>query len=84
MNFHNLKFGDRFYYENGEDENLRFTLAQLDNIRHISMASIVCQNYGLDRIQKYAFQLGNQQTNPSQFCDQLEKINLDLYEMFRG
>jgi len=84
MNFHNLKFGDRFYYENGEDENLRFTLAQLDNIRHISMASIVCQNYGLDRIQKYAFQLGNQQTNPSQFCNQLEKINLDLYEMFRG
>ena len=79
MNFHNLKFGDRFYYENGEDENLRFTLAQLDNIRHISLASIVCQNLGLKRIQKYPLRLTDKYTNPIVDCNQLPRINIALY-----
>jgi len=81
---HNLKFGDRFYFENGDNENIRFTLAQLDSIRHVRMSSVVCDVLGLRQIQKNAFQLVNNddtkfRINPLIDCDQLQKIDLNLF-----
>lgn len=41
--FVRLKFGDRFWYEN-YDVNMGFTSEQLDEIRKISLAKIICEN----------------------------------------
>lgn len=46
------------------------------------MASIVCQNFGLPRIQKYAFELRNDTTNPMVNCEQQGRINLDLFKKY--
>lgn len=90
-NLHNLKFGDRFYFENGENKKTRFTLAQLDNIKHVRMSSVLCDTLGLRFIQESAFHVINsfddshysnnqyQRVNPLIDCQQLQKINLNLF-----
>lgn len=45
-NFYNSKFGDRFYFENGQDKATRFSLEQLDNIRSMRFASLMCLGFG--------------------------------------
>ena len=41
--FHDLKFGDRFFYENGGWPS-SFTVEQLNEIRKIKLSRIVCDN----------------------------------------
>lgn len=41
--FHNLKFGDRFYYEHCKQAG-SFSVEQLDAIRKTTLAGIVCAN----------------------------------------
>jgi peroxidase len=45
-NFFALKYGDRFYYENGQDNLNRFSEPQLDNIRKFRFASLMCLGFG--------------------------------------
>lgn len=57
IQFRQLRKCDRFWYENN-DPNLRFTEAQLAEIRKITLAKVVCEN--LDEpgeIQRAAFDL---------------------------
>jgi len=53
--FRRLKEGDRFWFENGEDESTRFTNLQLDAIRKTSMARILCDNTEIGKTQPLAF-----------------------------
>lgn len=40
--FHNLKFGDRYYFEHGEQAG-SFNTAQLASIRKMSLAAVFCK-----------------------------------------
>jgi hypothetical protein len=45
--------GDRFWYENGGFES-SFTLPQLQQIRHITLARVLCDNLdGIDTLQPF-------------------------------
>jgi peroxidase len=47
--------GDRFWYENGGFES-RFTLAQLQQIRRVTLARMLCDNLdGIDTLQPFVF-----------------------------
>jgi peroxidase len=47
--------GDRFWYENGGFES-SFTLAQLQQIRRLTLARILCDNLdGIDTLQPFVF-----------------------------
>ena len=51
----NRHSGDRFWYENGDHPGA-FTPAQLQEIRKVSLARIVCDNLdNIDNIQPYVF-----------------------------
>ncbi|CAF0805368.1 unnamed protein product [Brachionus calyciflorus] len=70
--FADLKNGDRFYYENGPTVNQgAFTLDQLSEIKKITMACLVCNNYGLTTIPKNVF-FNPSDTNPNFDCSTLE------------
>ncbi|KAK4295988.1 hypothetical protein Pmani_031488 [Petrolisthes manimaculis] len=53
--FARLRLGDRFFYENGGLES-SFSLAQLEQLRHTSMARVMCDNSDdLEMMQPLAF-----------------------------
>ena len=78
--YRDLKFGDRFYYENGHDDKIKFSLNQLDSIRGISMARILCDNTDLKFIQKNPFIVPDSQKNPIVSCNQLPRLNLNAWK----
>ena len=50
--FSRLKLGDRFFYEHDFDKNVIFTEDQLNQIKNVSFARILCDNIeGLRAIQ---------------------------------
>ena len=53
--FIRFKRGDRFWYENGEDPAVRFSLDQLGSIKRTSMSRILCDNTDIQEIQPLAF-----------------------------
>lgn len=76
--FIRMKEGDRFWYENGEDPETRFTLRQLQAIKRASMARVVCDNTNVNEIQPMVFRT---ETNVNKVtrCDDLISIpSLDL------
>ena len=73
-----MKFGDRFFYENGESKVTRFTREQLNEIRKTTIAKIYCNNLGLEYIQKKAF-YKKADTNPIVDCSSIHNINLNLW-----
>uniref|UniRef100_T1GP47 Peroxidase n=1 Tax=Megaselia scalaris TaxID=36166 RepID=T1GP47_MEGSC len=52
--FSNLRKGDRFWYENSNLPN-SFTLSQLNSIRHVSFAQILCRTMGGGTLQPHVF-----------------------------
>lgn len=77
--FRDFKFGDRFYYENGNDLNTRFTLSQLHQLRKSSMSRIICDNLDVKMIQKNAF-FQTSQDNPLVDCKTLKRVNLKKWK----
>ena len=53
--FAGLKFGDRYFYDLGEDEIHKFSLIELDEIRKSSFSRILCDNSEISEIQPNAF-----------------------------
>ena len=79
--FARLKVGDRFFYDYNHDENTKFTLEQLDEIRKASMARIVCDNAEeINEIQPQIFKKsGFSKLNDLVSCDNTDRIpQLDL------
>ena len=77
--FAELKTGDRFYFENGNSTITRLSLPQLDEIRNVTLASIMCNNLDLDFVQKNAF-VPISNDNPLVNCQNVAKVNLNLWQ----
>ena len=75
-----LKFGDWFWFENGQDEYSRFTPGQLKEIRKTSFSRILCENVELVSIPTDAFKLEDEKTNPSVKCADLPRIDLTQWK----
>ncbi|CAG4970278.1 unnamed protein product [Parnassius apollo] len=79
--FYITRVGDRYFYENGEDKEIAFTLDQLKTIRKgSSMARLFCDNgINIKKMQAKAFELVSPR-NPIVPCDQLPFVNLTLWK----
>lgn len=83
--FNMLKFGDRFYFENGEDIVNRFSLAQLDSIRGYSFLPFICKTFSpvskeLNHVPHNPLMSANEMTNPLLGCfsDELAMTDIDF------
>lgn len=78
LQFKALKVGDRFFYES--DTNVKFTPAQLSEIRKVTMARIICDNTNINQIPLDVFQKTNPTTNPETNCNTLPEMDLSEWE----
>lgn len=65
--FSNLRKGDRFWYENGAFES-SFTPAQLQSIRQVSFAQVICRTVGGGTLQPHVFLPHTVPTNERMPC----------------
>lgn len=84
--FSELKKGDRFYYENAPDaskgtENSAFTIAQLTEIKKMSLSHLLCNNLDIDSIQADVFfvDTGIRPRNEKQACSTYENMDLSVF-----
>ncbi|KAF8371080.1 hypothetical protein PRIPAC_77509, partial [Pristionchus pacificus] len=71
-----LKKCDRFFYES-DSENIRFTEAQLAEIRQTSMAKMLCANsYWASKIQPNVFLMADELTNAPVSCSDLPDVDV--------
>jgi peroxidase len=73
--FRDLKFGDRFFYENGNDEATRLSLEQLNEIKKSSLSRIICDNTDLKVIQMNPFMFTSERANPLVDCKSIKKVS---------
>ncbi|XP_018331432.1 uncharacterized protein LOC108741220 [Agrilus planipennis] len=79
IQFRQLRKCDRFWYEN-EDPAIRFTEAQLAEIRKITLAKIFCQNMDTNvEMQRAAFDLPSNFLNPRIDCRAIPGIDLSAW-----
>ncbi|CAG9530045.1 unnamed protein product [Cercopithifilaria johnstoni] len=77
--FHRIKKCDRFYYEN-DLYATRFSPRQLNEIRKVTLASLLCTNSRMLRnIQPNVFILPDEFLNAPISCDHFKHINLDQW-----
>ncbi|GFN82742.1 chorion peroxidase [Plakobranchus ocellatus] len=74
--FHDIKFGDRFFYET-EHPREGFTAAQLGEIKAIKLSNVMCITTGLDKIQPFTMFLPDNGKNQKQSCKKMGFINFD-------
>jgi hypothetical protein len=76
--FRDWKFGDRFYFETS-DKALRFTRDQLDSIREVTMARLLCDHIDVDFLQQFAFFIAKKNFNPLVDCKSITELDLSLW-----
>lgn len=77
--FEKLRSGDRFWFENSNGPQA-FTLPQLDSIRQVSLARLICANSdNVITIQQMALHLPHPVLNPRQPCDALADLDITLW-----
>lgn len=76
--FHNLRYGDRYWYENGGWPS-SFTVEQLTEIRKVKLSRILCDNSDeLENVQVYGMVLPDHEINPRVPCKSGVLPRLDL------
>ncbi|KAG8181174.1 hypothetical protein JTE90_010946 [Oedothorax gibbosus] len=75
MQFNNIKFGDRFYFEH-EGEAGSFSQEQRESLKKVTMARVLCDNFRIKNIQKNPFYLESEK-NPMVNCEDIPP-SLDL------
>ncbi|CAI5441932.1 unnamed protein product [Caenorhabditis angaria] len=78
--FKRLKNCDRFYYENGDNPDTRFTEAQLNEIRKTTLSSLICANTKLTKIAKDVFSVPDQFLNALTSCDLLPQVDFSKWK----
>ena len=76
--FSRFKIADRFWFENGNDEESRFSLAQLDSLRDTSMARLICDNTNIREVQPLAFRVDDGRFNSKISCNDINMLGVDL------
>ncbi|KAL3886209.1 hypothetical protein ACJMK2_026218 [Sinanodonta woodiana] len=76
--FEALKKGDRYYYENSD--NQAFTLEQLDEIRKTSLSKIICRNTEITSIPTNAFITSSGARNPLMSCSGVKDIDYNKWK----
>lgn len=75
--FSNLRKGDRFWYENGDSES-SFTPAQLQSIRQVNLAQVICRTLGSGTLQPHLFLPHTVSTNERVLCGTGSLTSIDL------
>ncbi|KAF5271217.1 hypothetical protein FQA39_LY08224 [Lamprigera yunnana] len=76
--FENLRKGDRFWYENGDFES-SFTPAQLQQIRQITLAHVLCKSLNeIETIQPFVFLSSDSAFNSRVSCEDASVNTFDL------
>ncbi|CAH1785406.1 unnamed protein product, partial [Owenia fusiformis] len=78
--FHALKVGDRFWYENdlNDSKYTKFTTEQLTEIRKVTLSGILCQNMVASGMPQNSF-LKLSTTNPFIDCDDIPTMDLSKW-----
>ena len=77
--FRDWKYGDRWWFENGNDQKIRFTIPQLEEIKRTSFASILCDNIDTDYVQAFPFLWPNEKYNPWVSCKKVYGIDFSKW-----
>jgi hypothetical protein len=78
--FSDLKIGDRFYYENFFSPTASFSISQLNEIRKITVARLVCDNIdSISSITRNPFFLPDPKTNPSVSCSEIPTVDYSVF-----
>ena len=79
--FNNSRRADRFWYERN-DTCVGFTIKQLDEIRKVTLARVICDNAdGVKTIQPWVFRRRiNNSDNDDVRCDTLPYVNLNVFK----
>lgn len=75
--FRDIKFGDRFYFENGACETI-FSPAQLDELRKFSLASLICSCTDSESVQEHPFYAPTE-LNKRLNCDDVYKLDFEVW-----
>ncbi|XP_012940602.1 chorion peroxidase [Aplysia californica] len=76
LQFRDLKFGDRFWYENQADPTTAFTPAQIAQVNSFSLAKVICDVTGISRIQPNLF-LTPVGSNTRMRCSGYRDLNIE-------
>ena len=74
--YRDLKYGDRHFYENGNNPRTRFTKEQLNELKHYTFARAFCDAFGLFKVQRQAFFRFDEVDNPYVRCTDIPDIDL--------
>jgi hypothetical protein len=77
--FRDWKYGDRWWFENGNEAQIRFTPGQLNEIKKSSMARILCDNSDLKFVQKLTMLYPNEEYNQYTDCQNILMVDLNLW-----
>ncbi|CAL1529772.1 unnamed protein product [Lymnaea stagnalis] len=75
--FYNLKFGDRFFFDT-DDKSVGFTDKQLQSLRKVTLAKVICANTDITALPKDVFNFPSR-SNPLIPCDRHEGLDLSLF-----
>lgn len=77
--FYNLKYGDRFFYENA-DRNTGFRTDQLNSVKKMTLAKLMCLHFHVPHVQMNPFRMPGA-NNPMMDCNIIPDIDLSLWKM---
>lgn len=77
--FYNLKYGDRFYYENN-GATTGFNANQLNSVKKMTLAKLMCLHFHIPHVQMNPFRMPGQM-NPMVNCNMLDDIDFSLWQM---
>lgn len=81
LQFQKLRKCDRFWYEN---PNVGFTEEQLQEIKKVTLSSILCRNWDVTSpIQKWAFDMPDPKKNPVQPCSLEYHPTINMFSLWR-
>lgn len=78
--FKRLKTGDRFYYENGHQPSIGFTLSQLEEIRKFSFERFICNTVNVDKVQSDSLHIPHPVFNPFKLCENVPDLDFKKWK----
>ena len=79
--FKDLMSGDRYFYENTQDPNTRFTTEQIDSIQKVFISTLICENLDVNVVPRNPWFVPSN-TNPTLPCSIFPHLNLTLWKEF--